>query len=355
MSEHPLKQILTGQGAVIENVRGLETPVHYGDPEAEYARVAGPGGIYIAFDRGAIDITGKDRAAWLHNLVTNTVKNLQPGEGNYTFAVNVKGRILFDGNVIVLNDRIRLDVDRRYVEKAITHLKKYCIMEDVKLTDVSSDFVRVAIVGESALKQLAAFGAGQAVSMAAQGSTHLELAGQQRLLVRNDFAGVPAAELYLKAIDAQSCWDSLKSLGLEPLGFQAIDTRRMEAGIPLYGVDIDEENLPAETGQFDRTVSFTKGCYLGQEIVERMRSRGSVARKLVGIRLEKDTPIESKTPFQVEGKDAGIITSSCWSPATRARIALGYAKSVFATPGVAVSMTAGEPNQGTIASLPSAP
>jgi folate-binding protein YgfZ len=305
---------------------------------------AGPALVDRAY-RALLEVTGADRATWLHNLTTNQVKNLGRGEGNYAFVLNIQGRILFDVNLLVRADSIWLDLDRRFLETAKKHFAKYIITEDVAVADRSDEFVRFGLVGAKAASLLSKLGAANAPAIPTLGLSQIEWRGAVIPLIRHDFCGPFAVELFVPAESAVDFWrahvDSGKAV---PVGDEAVQVRRIEAGIPWPGHEITDEYLPAETRQLDRAVNFQKGCYLGQEVVERMRSRHVVARQLVGLRLEGSAvpPLKSQifTPSPSEGegrgegpKPIGQVTSACHSPTLGCPIALAYVKSALSRTG----------------------
>ncbi|MBI4579376.1 MAG: hypothetical protein HY718_06710, partial [Planctomycetes bacterium] len=243
MGEYPLDEVIAAVGGRVLDVNGVPLAADFGDPRAEYDTAAGAAAICDRRDRGLIEIAGKDRAAWLHNLVTNAVKTLQPGEGNYAFAINAKGRILFDGNILVRPDVIWLDIDRRLVAKAMAHMERYHVVEDVTLTDRSSEFCRVGLLGPRAAEIAGALGATHAGRLPEVGTAQVVLEDRPRLAVRTDFAGVFGLELFVESADAAACWRRLLELGgpgLRPVGRSALEVLRIEAGIPVYDQDIDE-------------------------------------------------------------------------------------------------------------------
>lgn len=334
----------------------LDLPAAFSDAAHECEASRSGLAVHDRSYRGLIEVTGADRHAWLHNLNTNEIKNLQPGDGNYAFAVNVKGRILFDMNVIVAEDRLWLDVERRFVAQAVEHLNKYIIMEDVLVEDRTSEFVRVGVLG----KALAAFGDAiglsnlAAMSQLQSATVHLP---DPVTIIRHDFAGIKGAELFIPAPVAETALAKLMELGagmkMMPVGLDAIETLRIESGIPWMGFDIDDGVLPGETLQGDRAISFQKGCYLGQEVVERMRSRGSLAKQLVGLRIEGDKAPPVGAPLQIEDKPVGRLTSVCRSAGLNALIGLGYLRTAHAKPEQAV-IIAGEKDaiSATVTALP---
>lgn len=345
--------------------------------QRDYAAIHEGAGLAELASRGLIQLTGRDRAGWLNNLCTNVIKTLEVGAGNYAFAINLKGRILFDMNMLVLPDAIWLDVDRTVVPAAMKHFDRYIITEDVQLADRSGDFVRLALVGPRAGEIIDALGAGDLnapdtvpyhtrfashTALDASASPAFQPPGAQgglrtskatlvqksRLCVRTDFCGPYAVELYTEASDAEACRARLMEIGagvgLRAIGTDALDVARIEAGLPAGPRDIHEEILPAETMQTARAVNFKKGCYLGQEVVERMRSHNVLARRLVTLRLS--APIDVPVSLHAAGADgntveAGFLTSACVSPKAGGPIALGYAKAAHAREGTTLHVGSG--------------
>jgi folate-binding protein YgfZ len=356
MADHPVDDVLRSRGATFAEVRGIRVVADFGDAEQEYRAAIARAAIHDARERGVIEVSGTDRAGWLHNLVTNTIKDLAPGQGNYAFATNVKGRILFDCNMLVLEDAVWLDVDRRWVAQAIAHLDRYIITEEVTLADRSGDLARIALLGPESTGICESLGVHDAGAMASLNSVRVKLAGKQRLMVRHDFAGVFGMEIYVEAAEAAQCWESFLEMGqppgLRPIGRSAVHVLRVEAGIPASGEDIDEEVLPAETGQIERGISYVKGCYLGQEVIERMRSRGSQARTLVGLHFTDNLDITPGTSLMIDGNTVGRLTSVCRSYALHTTIGLGYVKTPHGHPGTRVTL-AGDPRvEAEVAALP---
>lgn len=320
----------------------------------QYAIARDAAGLLTRTDRALIEATGKDRAVWLHNLVTNAIKTLQPGEGNYAFAPNAKGRTIFDLNALILDDRLWIDLDRRWAEMARKHLAKYIITEDVALADITPRFERFAITGPAAVEVVGRMGFGNLAPMAQLQHLPFLWDGHAGRMLRNDFTGQPTADLLIEAAGAPSLLIALLDAG-RPSGLARIDPEvaeilRVEAGIPASLSEIDEDVIPPETGQIDRGISYHKGCYLGQEVIERMRSHGVVARKLVGIKLAPGAGITCPAPLKVGDVDSGRLTSLVWSYALDAPMGLGYLKAVHAKPGQPVSIA--ETSVGEVVPLP---
>ena len=341
------------QGTDLIDVGSARVPAHFGDVRAEYDAAAEGVGLHDRSYRSLIEITGGDRAAWLHNLTTNDIKSIKPGHGLYSFSLNIKGRVLFDGNVLALPDALLLDIDRRWLGPAIEHLGKYIVMEDAQLTDRSGDFARLALVGPRASEVCERAGSlpsdggiAQAPDLSGFHSACGSLTSGEPLhhaevrigdvacrVVRHDFAGPAALELIVPASNAIEVWQHLlnigESIGLRPVGLDALQVLRVEAGLPWPLEDIDADVLPAETRQIERAVSFTKGCYLGQEIVERMRARGAPANLLVGLAFDGGE-VCAGASLTHDGKPVGRVTSAAQSFKLDRPIGLGYVKSDFA-------------------------
>ncbi len=295
-----------------------------GDAAAEYRAATGEVVLLDRADRGLLQLSGRDRAVWLHNLVTNSVLTLDARQGAYAFAVNVKGRILFDLNILSLSETLWLEVDRLSVSVAAAHFDRYLFREDVRITDLSGEWAQLAVSGPRAARVAAALGVTNFAALPSLG--HTEIEGGARL-VRHDLAGGPGFELLVPRGRAPSWWDRLVEAGVRPAGRRTLDVLRIEAGLPWLGRDFDDTVLPPETGQIERGVSYQKGCYLGQEVIERLRSRGQLARRLVKLRVPDGRGLTLPAVLWWEGAEVGRITSLVPHPEKPYWPGLGYLKS----------------------------
>ena len=334
-------------------------PTLYGSLEAEYQALAQAIGIIDRRYRALLEVQGRDRADWLHNLTTNTVKTLLPGEGNYAFACSVQGRILFDLIVMVRKDRIWLTLDRLFLSKALAHFNRYIVTEDVRVQDRTLEFAQIAIGGPKVHALLGEIGSANSVAMPQYAMMDVDWQGSTVAVFRNDFCGVPGAEFILPIDQAAGFWQwavaADRHVRAVPVGDEAVQVHRIESGIPWPGHEITEHQLPAETQQLDRAVSFQKGCYLGQEVVERMRSRHVVANLLCAMRLSgNEAPAGGAKIMSEDGGHIGNLTSACRSLASGAIAALGYLKSAAAKPSANVKITQDAVRiwDGTIVELP---
>lgn len=330
----------------------------FGAIEREHNALADGPAIVDRSYRGLLEIAGSDRGSWLHNLTTNQVKPLSSGDGNYAFTLNLKGRIIFDLNIMVRADSIWVDLDRRFIATARQHFDKYIIMEDVQVSDRSDDWVRFGLVGSRAAELVSRFGVTTAANLPFLGMTDMRFGDVEVPLLRHDFCGPFAVELFVPAEHAVDCWKSLTdeshSPHAVPVGDDAVQVRRIEAGIPWPLREITDEYLPAETGLMEKAVSETKGCYLGQEVVERMRSRKVVARRLMGLEIAgSDCPKAPADLLDGDAKVVGKLTSVCHSPVKAGLIGLGYVKTASGAVGGRLGVSwEGGTAEGVVVDLP---
>jgi len=307
-------------------------PADSGDVRAEFQALISGCGAYDLGARAKISLSGGDRVRWLNGMVTNNVRDLAPGRGVYAFLLNPQGHILGDLYAYNRGESLLVDTDQSQVEKILAVFDKYIIMDDVEVTDISDKLTAIAVAGSTAGECLRTAGFTVAALEALQS---VELTWEQisMTLVRGDNPLVESFELWLAPENHGRVYEALVKSGAKAVGTAAVELFRIAAGIPRYGADIRERDLPQETEQ-ERALSFVKGCYVGQEIVERIRSRGQVRRKFAGFDVQGGVPAPG-TKIQVDGKDAGEITSAAslpWASGDR-RVALGYIRREVATPG----------------------
>ncbi len=272
--------------------------------------------------RGKIFMVGEDRARLLHAMTTNHIQQLTPGEGCYAFFLNAQGRILADVNVLCLEDRLLLDTEPEVGKFIYRHLDKYIIADDVTLEDASDRLSALAVEGPEASSLLDTLEAPRPetpFSSVLWGSC---------IVARLSFTGAPGFRIFVPASEKQSLTDRLNAAGAPTASEDEARTVRLEHGRPRYGEDIFETTLPQETQQ-GSALHFNKGCYLGQEIVERIRSRGHVNRLLASLEIEGNQAPGPGTRVLAAGKEVGKITSAAFSPALSALIALAYISAPF--------------------------
>jgi folate-binding protein YgfZ len=322
--------------------------VDHGDVRAEFQTLVSGSGVYDLSFRSKIVLTGSDRTRWLNGMVTNNVRDLEPGRGIYAFLLNPQGHILGDLYAYNRGESMLVDTDQSQVEKILAVFDKYIIMDDVEVTNVSDQRTALGIAGPTSRETLQAAGFEVPELKPLQ---FVEIAWQQIAVTvgRGDNPEVEAFELLLAPGDTERVSEALIKAGAKPVGTAVLELLRIAAGIPRYGIDIRERDLPQETAQ-DRALNFSKGCYVGQEIVERIRSRGQVRRKFTGFEINGELP-PAGCKIQLDGKDVGEITSAASLPTAGCdrQVALGYIRREVATPGKQVEAGG---SAATVANLP---
>jgi folate-binding protein YgfZ len=297
-------------------------------------------------ERGVIEVSGADRVRWLDGMISADVKSVQPGDGAWGLLLTRQGRVVADLHVLVRADSFWLELERAGVATVLERLSAYVIADDVTLKDRSDDFARFALEGPHAAERLAA-ASGEPRALAAHAWREVAIAGVRVTVAAYGFTGQPAFQLFAPVAAAGPVEAALLAAGAEAAPADVLECLRVEAGTPRLGRELDESVLPAEAG-LDDAISITKGCYTGQEVVTRMRTRGRAAHRLVGLRFEGGRLPERGAPIEAEGGRIGQVTSAVRSPGLGA-IGLGFVRAELALPGARVHV-AGAPAQ--IAALP---
>ncbi len=281
--------------------------------------------------RGVIRVTGEDRARLLHAMTTNQVEKLQPGNGCYAFFLNAQGRILADVNILCFEDHLLLDTEPEVRTKVYEHLDRYIIADDAALEDRSAATAVLAIEGPRAAEALAKLGAPSPV--APHGCTNWGV----RVVAHIDTTGAGGFLLFVPAEEKDAVAAQLATAGIPEASAGEARIVRIENGRPRYGEEITERYLVQESDQL-RGVSFSKGCYLGQEIVERVRSRGQVHRVLRRLEIDSAIPPEAGVKLLAQGAPGAEIASAAYSPALRKTVALAYVRTPLSEPGMQLEL-----------------
>lgn len=295
-------------------------------------------------DRGRIVVTGADRASYLQGLFTNDISALEPGQGTYTAYLTPQGRMIADLWVYELGDLMLLSLSGDVKDTLLARLDQFIFTEDVQLGDVSQTFGQLAVIGPEAARIVGGIvdgiGPEQLTGLAEHGTVRAQVGGQPVIITRVTDAGEPGIELYIDRGAAAALTDRLRAAGVVDLDRDAAEAIRIEAGVPVFHRDMDEETIPLEAGIESRAISLTKGCYVGQEVIVRVlhRGHGRVARRLVGLTIEGESVPPSGSPIRSADREIGQVTSSVFSPALERPIALGYVHRDFVTPGTRVSV-----------------
>jgi folate-binding protein YgfZ len=310
---------------------GDETaPASYGDAQGEYRAAINGAALVDLSSRTQIEVAGKDRTTFLHNFCTQEVKRLPAGQGAEAFVTNIKGRILGHVLMFIGEEAIWLDSAPGSGGGLISHLDKYIITEDVQLADRSAEWGELAVIGPQAAHIVDQIlpGSGTFAPFrhgAAEGIT----------VRRYDLTLQPGWLLGALREQLPEVWQRVRELGAAPCGGEAWEALRIEAGFPTYGVDLTDDNLAHEAGRTKLAISFTKGCYLGQEPIARLDALGHANRELRGIRFpgERSIPAGTRVLGADGAADAGAITSSALAPGSGATVALAMLRREWLAPG----------------------
>lgn len=282
-------------------------------------------------DRAAIRALGADAPAWLQGLLTNDLEALTVcapqaiGEARYAAYLTAQGRMITDARVVRLAHAVLMDVPESLAAALVTRLDALIFAEDVQIEDDSSAILVVELHGPHAPRLAGSLRDALSEAVA---------------IVRDDQYGVPGFAIYVKAGDRDALDTQLRAAGAVGIDLETLDVIRIEAGRPAFLTDMDTDTIPLEAGIEDRAISFTKGCYVGQEIIVRVTQRGGgrVARRLVGLTVSGGRIPKADDRLMSGDRDIGWVTSAVLSPTVGQPIALGYLHRDFVEPGTAVTV-----------------
>ena len=308
------------RGASFGEIEGWQVPLHYGDPAAEYRAMREGVGVIDRSMLGKVTVTGRDRQAFLQGMLTNDVKGLTPGKGTGAAFLDALGKVMVLLSVYALDDRLLIELPPSFTEKTLERLDHFLISEKVYFEAADSAFAIIAVQGPAAGDLLSRL-AEQTLDLAPYAHVEVVIAGEPVRVIHRREGGVAGFHCWTAAAHGAALWAAIADIAV-PVGMQALDTLRVEAGIPWYGRDVDEALIFPET-RLEQLVSFTKGCYIGQEVVARVKYRGHINRGLSGLVLEGDRVPAAGARVVVAGKEIGRVTSAVRSFALGRPIALG--------------------------------
>jgi folate-binding protein YgfZ len=345
----PLEESHASAGATMVERDGWLVPASYGDAAAEYKVVRGGegAGLFDLSSRGRVEVSGKEAVQFLNGLITNDVKALAPGAWMTAAFPNAQGRLLALARVMRPRDEdtFLFDTEAATHEVVFKNLERFTLAGDFKVKDLTDETMALSVQGARASvivraalgEEAAQVGHNRAAVVAWRESRNVTVA-------RATHTSEDGFDLIIGNDGARELWDALVASGARPVGYDALEVLRVEAGVVRYGVDVDASNVVLEAG-LDEAVSYTKGCYVGQEIIARIHWRGHVAKKLTGLVLEDegDSAADANalaTGATIKNTDAsreiGRVTSVVFSPRLQKRIALGIVKYDFLAPGTEV-------------------
>jgi len=350
--ETPLIQEHRAAGAKLSEYCGCVLPAEFAGFDSEYRAARESVALFDTSWHAVISLAGPDRARYLNAVLTNNIQALTEGRGALALLLNAQGHILAELEVYALREKLLTLSHASVRERTVAALDKYIIMDDVELEDTTDEVGSFAIEGPRAaviVQQVCGVALEDVPNMAIREVTIERMPCQ--LLTRSHF-GQPGAEFIARRQWLPLLWQKIlsgvRAHGGEPIGMNALNTLRLEARVPWFPADFNDTVIPHEAALEETHISFTKGCYTGQEIVERVRSRGHVNRKRVNLRFSSTTAPTPGTKLRAGGADVGAVTSAAFSPATRAAVGMGYVRREHNNPESVLQLE-GEPATATVA------
>jgi folate-binding protein YgfZ len=339
----------------VVNLNGIEAIADYGDYPAELDALSVSAGLLDLSGRGRICLTGADRVRFLHGQVTNDIKQLAFGQGCYAALVTAKGRMQSDLNVYYLAEELLLDFEPGFARTVTERLEHYIVADDVQVVDVAPHYGLLSVQGPQAasvFKELGWFAA--LPPKTCDFSQTVDPTLGELYLSRQPRSGTEGFDLFVPTSGFGVAFEKLtatvQSVGGRLCGWRALETSRIEAGIPRFGADMDESNLPQECGIENRAVSYNKGCYIGQEVLNRVHTMGHVNRELRGLALAEgleSLPQKGDKLLQGE-REFGFVTSSVHSPRWGRDIALGYVRREMSKTGTQLTIGSARGNRSAV-------
>ncbi len=340
----PLRAEHERAGASLAEWFGCLLPDRYTDPTAEYSLARNSVALVDKSYRMLLEFTGADRVRYLNAVLTNNVRDLAPGQGTVSLLLNPQGHILAELEAYALPERMLVASYAMIRQRLVETIDKYIIMDDVTLTDQTDRCTVVALEGPATPEIVRELCGLELPSLPELGHAEAAVQGIACRVIRRDPGGVPSAEFIVPREDVAAIWKHLTAAasarGGGPIGYRALSMLRLEAGVPWFGYDFDDTVIPHEAGLEHSHISYTKGCYTGQEIVERVRSRGRVNRQRVGLAFSGGEP-QPKEQLLAAGQEAGFVTRAAFSPALGRPIGMGYAHREFTAVGSQLEWSGG--------------
>ncbi len=330
----PLYGIEEKAGAHFADYAGWLMPKHFGDPLAEYRTAREQAVVIDVSHRSKIEIQGADRLGFLQNFCTNDVVQLPAGHGCEAFLTSPQAKILAHLRIFKHDDSLWLDAAPGLGARIAQHLERYHITENVEIIDRTAEYAQVHLTGPLLLTLCDADSARRMERLSDLEGFGTKDRGGAVQVRRNDVLGQPGYDVVISPARPQ--WNEAARWA----GMAAFEILRIEAGTPEYGQDIDDSNLPQEVNRTERAISFTKGCYVGQETVARIKAYGHVNRLLVGLRFPEARTVPPGARVLAGEQEIGKVTSCVVSPRLGAGIALGYVRRGHEQPGKAVEVEA---------------
>ncbi len=349
----PMHEMEQAAGARFGTHFSYEIVEDYGDPQREYRAVRDGCGALDLFDVGKLRVLGKDRVRYLHNMLSNDIRGLRAGSGCYATLLTRQGQIESDLHVYAFPDHLWLECPAAGTETVIETLNRFIVGDAVTIDDMTETFCILSLQGPLAKSNVEALLDHPLAGMSPLEHRALDRGSGRWVIVRRDRTGCDGYDIWLPREDAPMLWlQCVDTSRIRPVGYTALNWLRTEAGIPWYGTDMTDRNLPMEMG-IDAAVSLTKGCYRGQEIVARITYRAHLDRKLGAVAVEGSIVPQSGAEVQSDNAKIGTVTSAIQSPRLGRPLALAILKSAYLQPGTRVRVACGsEMVPGEVLGLP---
>src|SRR6266436_8241709 len=343
----PLAATHLAAGAKMGVWFGCALPDYFGDPAAEYRSARETVALIDKNYRAYLSFAGPDRVRYLNAILTNNIKDLPADHGIISLLLNPQGHILAEIATYAFEDRLLCVSYATIRQRLIEWLEKYIIMDDVTLTDETPRYGTLALEGPKAaalVKEVS----GVDVTKFEELSLHSGTVGSVPCrIVKRSPGGVPGAEFLAEREKLPELWQILSDAARwhegGPMGYAALSATRLAQGVPWFGYDFGEKQIPHEAGLQDTHISYTKGCYTGQEIVERVRSRGQVNRQRVRFVFSGDVVPEADTPLTLDGKEVGYVTRAArvWDSDPPRILGMAYVRKEANAPGTLLQSAGG--------------
>jgi tRNA-modifying protein YgfZ len=323
------------------------------DPVGEYWQAVRDVAVFDTSNQGQVEAVGPEAGRFLHNLCTNDVLKLSTGTGCEAFLTTAQAKVV--GFVIISRTGAgyRIDAGPGQGARVAAHLDRYIVSEQIEIADRTQDFAQFHVSGPCAGELLASIFSADVLSLGELQFFEHACHGIPCTIHRHGRLGLPGYDLLCAAAQGSDLQQALCQAGASPAGSLAFESLRVEAGTPVFGPDIDESNLPQEVGRTEKAISFTKGCYIGQETVARIRTYGHVNRSLVGLKLAGSEPAQHGDKLFKEATEVGQVGSSAMSPRLGKAVALAYVRRGNEKPGTVLQVrAAGRQIDAEVAALP---
>lgn len=344
-AETPLLALHKSAGVAVATWFGCALPETFGDWQAEYRAARENVALIDKNYRMYLRFSGPDRVRYLNAILTNNIKDLAVGDGVVSLFLNPQGRIQAEIETCATAHSLFCVSYAMIREMLVPALDRFIIMDDVTLTDETEKFGTVALEGPKAAeitKKLTSIDLGGLNNLS---FLETAVAGISCVLTKRSPGGTAGAEFLSTREDLPRLWQVLRaaveSAGGAPIGYKALNALRLEQGTPWFGYDFGDKQIPHEAGLQNSHISYTKGCYTGQEIVERVRSRGHVNRVRVLAKFDSKEAPTAGTVLMADGKEAGHVTRASFSPALRTAIGMAYVRREKSEPASELSFTGG--------------